>query len=482
MPRLFAPYGATALAALAVLVVAVASAVAPHGPALPDEFVYLATARYFGETGNLDSRFYNAAALAAQGYPHADMHPPGYVLVLGAFGRLVPSPVIAAVLVNAAALIAGALLVRSLAVRLGLEARRAFLAGGLFLAVPCTILYVFWALPEVLVVVVSLAVLRAAASPRGAVVATLGVWLAAGLLIRESVVFVLPAALALVRPRRHLAPAALVSVSLFLLVVVPLSRHRGEGGTNFWRATGTNSAVSFSALRAGLAGDLRTASAEVGRRLRTNLAVLRNDYSPTEKAILALYLGIAVLGTMAGWRRKEWRAYTVGLALGTFALATAMAAFFDVPPWTGARYALVLVPPFLPLVAAVAGYLPVVCLVVGSLLSAKAQTGFTAYKESRHERQRRLTAYVDRYVPAGVSRIALDSGYHYGLAHYPVEVIAGLPEDAEGMRRLEEVVWFDYLVVGAEAGLRRQIDKKERYERVNLDDTEAPLIVFRRRR
>ena len=72
------------LAAAAVLLVGYGLGVR-QGPALADEFIYLGGARHFGRTGSLDARYYDADAILRRGYPHPDVHAPGYAILLGAF-------------------------------------------------------------------------------------------------------------------------------------------------------------------------------------------------------------------------------------------------------------------------------------------------------------------------------------------------------------------------------------------------------------
>jgi hypothetical protein len=146
------------LANAALLVVALAGALllayglaVRHGVALSDEYVYVAGARYLADTGSLHARYYSANAILAQGHPHQDMHPPGYVLLLGGLTRLLPFGYWTAVLLNVAAYLGGALAVRSLSRSLGVGERGATAAGIVFLFLPGYLPYVYWALPEVLV-------------------------------------------------------------------------------------------------------------------------------------------------------------------------------------------------------------------------------------------------------------------------------------------------------------------------------------------
>lgn len=57
-------------------------------PALADEFVDQAAARRFADTNSLDLDHYYTDAILAIGQPHQDAHSPGYLMALGAAGRI----------------------------------------------------------------------------------------------------------------------------------------------------------------------------------------------------------------------------------------------------------------------------------------------------------------------------------------------------------------------------------------------------------
>jgi hypothetical protein len=50
----------------------------------PDEWIYLTVARNVVERGTLNTNFYVASSIETLGYPHRDVHLPGYALVLAA--------------------------------------------------------------------------------------------------------------------------------------------------------------------------------------------------------------------------------------------------------------------------------------------------------------------------------------------------------------------------------------------------------------
>jgi hypothetical protein len=64
--------------------VALARALPAHG--WPDEWIYLTLARNIAERSTLNTNFYIASSIEALGYPHRDVHLPGYALALAGLG------------------------------------------------------------------------------------------------------------------------------------------------------------------------------------------------------------------------------------------------------------------------------------------------------------------------------------------------------------------------------------------------------------
>ncbi len=474
------------IAAAAALLLAAYGASVRQGPALPDEFVYLAGARHFARTGGLAARYYDASAILRSGHPHHDVHAPGYVVVLGALSLLAGPGVAAAVALNAVAYVASGLLVYALARALDMEPARARLAGLLALTLPGVLPYVYWTMAETVLTALVLAalVLAARAEDRAGPGAAAGAVLGLAVLVRESAVFALPALLALVRGRpRRMALAAFAA--FVVLVYAPLSRDRAPGGANFW-APSSGSAFGYEAVQAAGHGRAVAAARLVGRRIATNAAeLLAPGTTWTERGILGTYV-IVPLVALSRWRSHPPRArrYLAGLLAGYGAVLALLFGVYVVAQWSGYRYALLLVPPFLPLVLprgraawAVAGALAA----AGAVLVLGARVVFNDYKASRQKRQAGIADYVERYVPAAPERIVLPSGFLYGWRHEGTEVVSSLP-DGEGLRRLERAVPFAYLVVPGGSPLQHDTETRLRYERVNLDDPEPPLVIFRRLR
>jgi hypothetical protein len=76
-----------------------------------------------------------------------------------------------------------------------------------------------------------------------------------------------------------------------------------------------------------------------------------------------------------------------------------------------------------------------------------------------------------------VERIVWPRGFAFGYLHYPAEVITSLPRGRPGFKALEAAVWFDYVVLPRDLDWA---DDRPRYERLNADDPDAPVKLFRR--
>jgi len=458
-----------------------------QGPALADEFVYLAGARALVTAHTLDARYYDADAILRAGHPHHDVHAPGYVLVLAAAALLMGPGNAAAVALNVAAYVAAALLVYALARGLEVEAPRARLAALLALVLPGALPYVYWAMAETVLgaLVLGALVLAARAEERPWPAAAAGAVLGMAMLVRESALFLLPALVLLLRGRARRA-AAFAFVAFLLLVYAPLARHRAPGGANFW-APSSGRAFGYAAVQAMGAGRLATAAALAAHRAATNLAELVSPSTTwTERGVLAAFVVLPALA-LARWRAHSprGRRYLVGLLAGYVAIGALLFGVYVVAQWSGWRYAVVLIPAFLPLVVprGRARWPVMAGLALASVvLLAGMRQVFNAYKASRQKRQAGIAGYVERYVPQAPERLVLPNGWLYGWRHPSTEVISTLPSDAAALRALERSVAFSVLVVPADSPLRADTEGRLRYERVNTDDRDPPLVIFRRLR
>ena len=195
--------------------------------AWPDESIYLVGARNLVERGSLDTNYYLTHSLLARGYPHRDVHLPGYVLALAPFVKALGATLFAASALNLALFLACLLLLHQVALELLGDPGLALLAATLFAVLPPFPGYLYVAYPELLVafafLVALLLLLRAKDLP-GAFLA--GAAFGLGALVRETLLVTFPLAWARL-PRRELwrgfVPGAAAAL---LLVVLPLSRDR----------------------------------------------------------------------------------------------------------------------------------------------------------------------------------------------------------------------------------------------------------------
>ncbi len=87
--------------------------------------------------------------------------------------------------------------------------------------------------------------------------------------------FGLPAVWPLATERKRWRAFTAGAALAILCVYVPLSRHRAEGGTNFWRPTTTDSVFAFDTLREGWGGAPLRALERMRAQLTENVSVFR---------------------------------------------------------------------------------------------------------------------------------------------------------------------------------------------------------------
>lgn len=482
-----------ALLVLGLAAAALTSAVVPayHGPGLSDEFVYMLGARRFAETGSLDAILYDSISIIKKGFPHQDVHSPGYVIVLGLFMRMVGSGYWSAVALNGLAYALSALLVWDMTRHWG-SSRTAVVSAACFMFLPGPQIFASWVMAEVVLGVCLLLALWVAArwGDRAAGGFVCGVVFGIAILVRESALFGLPAVVALLsRSRRSVAGFA-VGAALFLgLVYAPLSHARAPGGANFW-APGGGGVFGFQAVQAASAGRPMEALRLAFARASINGSELWTASMDSDKAVLALYLLIP-LWCFSGFSKLEpiRRRLLVGLSLGLLAMVTVLFFFYVVTQWSGYRYLMVLLPPFFTLLpetgkerrisharAGVAAFILVCMLVTVRMFGV-----LDPFKRTSDPARLRVdeVAYVDHFIRKSPGRIVWQNGVGYALRHYPCEVITGIPQDEATLRALQKAVWFDYVVVSTWQTL---FDGRERYELVNRADPDPLLKIYRRLR
>jgi hypothetical protein len=459
-----------------------------HGLGIPDEFIYLAGAKRLVHDGSLDACFYRTEAILERGYPHQDDHAPGYVLLLGAAFLLLPHTYWGAVALNVAAMAAAAWLVALLGRELGAE--QPWVGAALLFVLPTVLAYVFWIMAEVALATLVLAALVAAARLGGRSwgAAAAGVLLGTAFLVRESALFVLPALLTLLPRRRAVALCLGGFLAFGLLVYAPLSVRRAPGGANFWVPT-SGRAFGYQSVAAAREGRVSAALSAMGQRASANwkevVAAPR-----TEQGFLLIFLALPAVA-LAGWRRHSPRArrFYAALSLAWLAMVVLLTGVYVLARWSGFRYLMVLMPAFLPALASAARvprppvlrwWPPAAVFVAGLALLVSTHRILDPFKATSSSAPA-LFAYLERHFAGKPPRTVLYfRGYELALADPPIEVIFTLPADQRELRRLENAVWFDYVVLSPGQELRKVLNHRRRYRLVNGDDPTAPVQIYAR--
>jgi hypothetical protein len=191
------------------------------------------------------------------------------------------------------------------------------------------------------------------------------------------------------------------------------------------------------------------------------------------------------------WRHLTPRArrFYAALCLGWAGLVAILAGVYVLARWSGFRYLMVLMPGFLPAFAS-PGPAPrwrglrwwpaAVLFVAGLALLVPTHRILDRFKATSAGAPP-LFAYIERYFGGTHPRTVLFfRGYPMALADPPIEVIFTLPEDLRQLRRLEDAVWFDYVILPPRSELRWIFQGRKRYRLVNGDDPEAPVRIYAR--
>jgi len=469
--------------------VALAGARALQEVAWPDECIYLVGARNVVERGTLDTNFYLTYSLLRRGYPHRDVHMPGYVLALAPVVAALGATLRAAAALNAAAFTACAVLLYAIGRGILADRAQALAAAVLFALLPPFPGYVFVAYPELVVTLAFLAGLAALVHARGPATAALaGVLFALGALFRETLLLALPIYLARLPARlrgRAFAPAAAATL---LLVVAPLSRDRALHPNALYpsvieeaRASGHPVASLAQAVAGNVAANLRATA----------------TLDPAARAEDAMLLAIVVLAGAAALGGRRLDADGRRLARATFAslglLTVAVLTLYVVRErggvWGGVRaymawmpLLLVLATPllFAPRPRALGLALGAAAVVLFLGLDAWQVRFFNRYKGTDLEDQSRNAAYLARYLDPFHPRRIVSRSFLYGLSHYPVEVVWSLPRDASELAALNQALPYEFLAIHEKSALRPLLVGNPRYLRVNKDDRGAEFLIWRR--
>ena len=455
----------------------------------PDECIYLVGARNVVERGTLDTNFYLTYSLLRRGYPHRDVHMPGYILALAPVVSLVGPTLEAATRLNVALFAASAALVYAIGRALLPDRTQAATAAALFAVLPPFPGYLFIAYPEIVVAFVFLAGLAVVLHARGMAGAALaGVLYASGALFRETLLAALPLYLVRLPPRlrwRGFAPAAGLTLAF---VVLPFARDRAVHPNALYPSVVEEARQSDRPLA--------TLAEAVVKNVITNLRATA-DADPATRAEDAVLLAIAVLAAAAalGTRylppegRRMAGATLISLAALTAAVLTLYVVRERGGVWGGVRAYMAWTPlllafatPLFFVPRRLAATLALVALAAAAALwlDTWQVRFFNRYKETDLEDQARNAAYLSSYIDAAHPRRVVSRSFLYGLSHYPVEVIWSLPRDGRELAALNAAVPYEFLSIHEKSPLRFVLMGNPRYVRVNKEDRGAEFLIWRR--
>lgn len=457
--------------------------------AWPDECIYLVGARNLVERGTLNTNFYLTHSLLVRGYPHRDVHMPGYILVLAPVVALLGPTLTAGAALNLLAYLASILLVLVFARRVLGDERQAVAAAALFAILPPFLGYLFVVYPELVTVAALLAQLAWLVSGAGAAHAIVdGVLFGLGPLFRETLLVSLPLHFVWLRRRdfwRGFVPA---SVATLVLVVAPLGRNRAVHPNALYPS------LVEEALRS--AHPLHALAATFGHNIQENLR-LTAEARPTrnpEDAMLAFLLLLTLTAALSVPRLPP-RARRLGAAslLAMVALVAAAVVLYVVRArggvWGGVRAFMTWAPVLLVLATPLAfrprraaARLGIAAAVAAGFLALSVWQidFFHAYKASDRGDQLRQARYMARYMDSAKPHRVVARDFLYGWSHYPVEVIWSLPRSYQELRALENTIDYEFLVIHESSPLRVYLIRNPRYLRVNKDDRHGEFLIWRR--
>lgn len=479
-----------ALAILALLVAGVVGATgrrAQHDLGWPDEWIYLTLARNLTEKGSLNTNFYIASSIQAIGYPHRDVHLPGYALALAAVGSFTGVSLDSAVELNvlcfAITVFATLLLARRF-----LSPGRSLIAASCAALVPPYAGYLWVVYPEHVTAAALLVLIAMAAwIERASFTVLLGAAFGASLLFRETLLLSFPVFAFLLGPRRTLRlflPGLALAV---VLVVAPLSKQRAIHPNALYPSAVTEALATSEPLTHLTHTVLRNVQANVG------FLISSDPLRSAEDAVLLFLLGLALLGGIASLGVEgRARGFLNASALATAVLFAAMLVLYVVRErggvWGGVR-ALMPMAPLLLIglcglrVGRAFGAVLLTALISLSLFLTSWQIAFfNRYKGINLEDQTRASRFIDdrtrRFAPR---RIVGGRYFQYGFEHFPVEVVWRGPEDMRGLDALYLKFPFDFVIVHRRDPLRFDLRKDARYEWTNaFEGQAAEYQVYRR--
>ena len=453
----------------------------------PDEWIYLTLARNIAEKGTLNTNFYIASSIEALGYPHRDVHLPGYALALAGIGPWRGYTLSSAIELNVACFLVTVLATFFLA-RAFLSLERSLTAAALVALLPPYAGYLAVAYPEHITAAALMAIVATAAwVESGVAVFLLGLALGASLLFRETLIFATPILIYLLGLRkaaRFFLPGLAVAIAVLL---PPLSRNR---------------AIHPNALYPSVVGEALKSPEPLTRLLtvitsnaRTNLQLFfsSNPLERAEDAVLLFIIGLGVIALLASFRLEgRLRDFVRATAFSSVILFAAMVVVYVVRErggvWGGVRALMPMAPLFvIGLCGIRTGARPTAAL-AGTLvalsvfLSSWQVTFFNRYKGSNLEDQDRAARFIeDRTRRIAPRRVVGGRYFQYGYKNFPVEVVWSGVNDMSDLKSLYAKYPFDMVVIHRRSPMRFDLRKDSAYEWVNAAEGQAAEYQIYRR-
>lgn len=478
-----------ALLALALLVFGVVQVSARKAlPALgwPDEWIYLTLARNIAEKGSLNTRFYLASSIEAIGYPHRDVHLPGYSLVLAALGSWRGFTFDTAVALNVACFFVTVLSSFFLA-RVFFSTRRSFLAAALVAVLPPYPGYLGIAYPEHLTAAALMVLVMAAARIEGRLASfLLGFVFGVSLLFRETLLFAAPSLANFLGARRSLRfflPGLLLSL---VTILPPLSAHRAVHPNALYPSVISEvlkSPEPATRLAATLAGNAR---------INLDLLMTSSPGERAEDAVLLFLLGLGLLAFAASLGLEKPLSRFVQVAsVSAVLLFAAMVVIYVVRErggvWGGVRALMPMAPLFLIGLCGIntgrvrAGIFVTALLSLSLFLDSWQIAFFNRYKGVNLEDQDRAATFIERRTKRFAPRRVVGGRYfQYGFRNFPVEVVWSGADDIGSLDRLYPKFAFDFVVIHRRSPMRFDLRKDPRYEWINAAEGQgAEYQIYR---
>lgn len=453
----------------------------------PDEWIYMTGARNIAERGTLNTNFYIASSIETLGYPHRDVHLPGYALALAAAGSLRGFSFRSAAELNVfcyGLLVLGTFI---LAKRF-LSTGRSFLAAAIVAILPPYPGYLAIAYPEHVTASAFVALVAAAVwTTTSAGALLLGLLAGVALLFRETLLFALPIFVQQFGVRRFvrffLPGLALAAVT----VLPPLSARRAIHPNALYPSVITEAFKSPDPIS--------TLVLQVIDNARTNLEFLftSNPVARAEDAVLLFLIALFLSGLGASFTlESRQRGFARAALISTALLFAAMIVIYVVRErggvWGGVRALM----PLAPLMVVALCGLKVGRLTSGALiggviclslfLNSWQIAFFNRYKSTNLEDQDRAATFIEERTKRFAPRRVVGGRYfQYGFRNFPTEVVWSGANTMADLNRLYPKAPFDFVVIHRRSTMRFDLRKDPRYEWLNAAEGQAAEYQIYRR-